>query len=390
MDQILDWSGAGAQEGRVPHIPETFFPSAVRTLTSYVPGASVDEIRRRSSTEEIVKLASNECPLGPLGSAITAVREGASGLARYPDGASRRLTAALADRLDLTSDQLVVGAGADGCLDNLASAVIDASSELVCGWPSFPTPVITTQRLGGNVIKTPLRDDHHHDLEAMLAAIGPATKIVYICHPNNPTATANSRDELDAYFDAVPEHVLTVLDQAYFEYVDSPEYPNGIDYLRAGHRVAVLRTFSKIYGLAGLRIGYMVGPAAVVAAVRKVQRAFEVSATAHTAAIASLGQNEEIAARRKLNTSSREELIDLLTRAGMRAEAGAVANFVYLQPPIRAERLAAELLEHGVAIRALGGFGAPDHVRISVGTPGEHTRLDAALDAVMNDAEAER
>lgn len=363
-------------------LPETFFPPAVRALAPYVPGASIEEIERRSVRPDIAKLASNECPLGPLEDAIDAVRTHASGLGRYPDGGSTRLTAALAKHLGVELDEVVVGAGGDGCIDNLIAATVDPSSELVCAWPSFPTPVISTRRLGGRAVQIAVRADHHHDLDAMLAAIGPATKLVYICHPNNPTGTANSRAELDAYFDAVPGHVLTVLDQAYFEYVDATDYPDGIDYLRSGHRVAVVRTFSKIYGLAGLRVGYMAGPTSVIAAVRKVQRAFEVSSVAQAAALASLGHDQELARRRELNTVSRAALIRLLAEAGMPAEDGAVANFVYLTPLRDATRTVTALLEQGVAIRPLVGFGAPDRVRISVGSEREHAQLAAALTAI--------
>ena len=157
-----------------------------------------------------------------------------------------------------------MGAGADGVIDCLSQAVLEEGDEVVCGWPSFPSYVLDAIKLGARPVRVPLRD-HRYDLEALLDAITPRTKLVYVCHPNNPTGTTNTRAELDAYMDQVPGHVLTVLDQAYFEYIDDPEYPDGVEeYFKAGRRVIVLRTFSKIFGLAGLRVGYGIAPEDVV------------------------------------------------------------------------------------------------------------------------------
>src|SRR5207245_10806503 len=172
-----------------------------------------------------------------------------------PAGGAWRLRRALAERCGVRYEELAVGAGADGLVDCLSLATLDPGDEIVCGWPSFPSYVIDAAKLGAAPRRVPLRDDRY-DLEAMLEAIGSRTKLVYVCLPNNPTGTMNTRAELDAYFEAVPEHVLTVLDPAYLEYIEDPEYPDAIEeYFKAGRRVVVLRTFSKIYGLAGLRVG---------------------------------------------------------------------------------------------------------------------------------------
>lgn len=355
------------------------FTRAIDALPPYQPGASLGEIRRRSGASEIAKLASNESPLGPTAAALSALHEHASEVALYPDGAARSLTARLAGHHGVHPGQVLVGSGGDGCIDALVAAVIGPGDELICGWPSFPTPMRSALRLGGNVTRVPLRDDHHHDLEAMLAAIGPATKLVYICHPNNPTATANTDAELEAYLAAVPEHVLTVLDQAYFDFVSEPWYGDGIDLVRRGQRVAVVRTFSKIHGLAGLRVGYLVAPDAVIAAARKAQRAFEVGLTSQAAAEASLLETAELERRRELNSAGRRDLVERLTRLGIPPEPGAVANFVFVRPPYDAERFADDLLELGVAIRPLTGFGAPAHVRITVGSDRDHELLEAAV-----------
>jgi histidinol-phosphate aminotransferase len=242
--------------------------------------------------------------------------------------------------------------------------------------------VIDALKLGATPVRVPLRD-RRYDLDALLAAVTPRTKVVYICLPNNPTGTSNTRDELDAYFERVPEHVLTVLDQAYFEYIDDPEYPDGIDdHFRAGHRVAVLRTFSKIYGLAGLRVGWGVAPAAVATAVAKVRRAFDITTPAQAAAVASLDDAGELQRRRRVNAEQREVVVETLRRHGFECPTP-VANFVYAETGEEdAKPLFEALLRQGVIVRPLVGFGAPGAIRVTVGTPEENALLDQALGRV--------
>jgi histidinol-phosphate aminotransferase len=200
-------------------------------------------------------------------------------LNRYPDGGAYALHAALAERHDVAFEEICVGAGADGCIDILSQAVLDPGDEVVCGWPSFPSYVIYALKQGAVPRTVPLRE-HRYDLDALLEAVRPRTKIVYVCLPNNPTGTTNTRAEVDAFFERVPEHVLVVVDQAYFEYIDDPDYPDAVEeHLKRGRRVIVLRTFSKIYGLAGLRVGYAVGPRRCVAAMAKVPRRSRASTT---------------------------------------------------------------------------------------------------------------
>ncbi len=271
--------------GRLAEIADSFFTSAVNDLVPYEPGKPVEEVQRELGLERVVKLASNEGPFGPFPEAREAIERCAPELNRYPDGGAYRLRTALAERFDLRFEEVAPGAGSDGLVDCLSQATLEPGDEIVCGWPSFPSYAIDARKLGAVPRTVELRDGRY-DLEAMLEAVGPRTKIVYVCLPNNPTGTTNTRAELDTYFERVPEHVLTVLDQAYFEYIDDPDYPDGLDDLKAGRRVVVLRTFSKIYGLAGLRIGYALAPAAVVTAIGKVRRAFDITTPAQEAALA--------------------------------------------------------------------------------------------------------
>jgi histidinol-phosphate aminotransferase len=349
-------------------------------LVAYEPGKPVDEVQRELGIERVVKLASNEGPYGPFPSALQALERAAAELNRYPDGGAYRLRSALAERHGVAFEEVTTGAGADGLIDCISQVFLDHGDEVVCGWPSFISYVIDARKLGAVPQLVPLRD-HRYDLETMLEAIGPRTKIAYICLPNNPTGTTNTRDEIDAWFERVPEHVLTVVDQAYFEYVDDPEYPDAVEeYFKADSSVIVLRTFSKIYGLAGLRVGYAVGPASVLAEITKVRRAFDVSTSAQVAALASLGDEAELRRRRQLNTAGRAQLEDVLREHGLDPVPGSVGNFVFVELGEDSRAFYERLLRAGAIVRPTHGFGAPEAVRVSVGTSEEHEFLAGALE----------
>jgi histidinol-phosphate aminotransferase len=366
---------------RLAEIADSFFTLAVNDLVPYEPGKPVEEVQRELGLERVVKLASNEGPYGPFPKAREAIERCAPQLNRYPDGGAYRLRTALAERFDLRFEEVAPGAGSDGLVDCLSQAMLEPGDEIVCGWPSFPSYVIDARKLGAVPRTVPLQDGRY-DLDAMLDAIGPRTKIVFVCLPNNPTGTTNSRAELDAYFQRVPEHVLTVLDQAYFEYIEDPDYPNGLDDLKSGRRVVVLRTFSKIYGLAGLRIGYALAPAPVVTAIGKVRRAFDITIPAQEAALASLDSAEELERRRHANDEGRPQLDAILREHGLHPVGPAVANFLFAELGEDSRPFFEALLSEGVIVRPTHGFGAPEAVRITVGTADEHRLLAEALDRV--------
>jgi histidinol-phosphate aminotransferase len=363
-------------------IADSFFRPVVNDLVPYEPGKPVEEVQRELGLERVVKLASNEGPFGPFPEALEAIERATAELNRYPDGGAYRLRAALAERLGLRFEEIAVGAGSDGLVDCLGLASLDPGDEIVCGWPSFPSYVIGARKLGAVPRTVPLRGERY-DLDAMLEAIGPRTKLVYVCLPNNPTGTTNTREELDAYFERVPPHVLTVLDQAYFEYIDDADYPDGIEgYLKRGQRVVVLRTFSKIYGLAGLRVGYAAAPAAVVTAIAKVRRAFDITTPAQEAALASLDSPDELARRRALNAEGRTRLGEILAEHGLDPAGPAVGNFLFAQVGEDSRPFFESLLREGVIVRPLHGFGAPGAIRVTVGTEDEHRFLAEALERV--------
>ena len=364
---------------RLAEISDSFFTPAVNDLVPYEPGKPVEEVQRELGLERVVKLASNEGPFGPFPEARGAIERCAPELNRYPDGGAYRLRAALAERFDVRLEEVAPGAGSDGIVDCLSQAMLGPGDEIVCGWPSFPSYVIAARKLGAVPRTVPLREGRY-DLEGMIDAVGPRTKIVYVCLPNNPTGTTNTRAELDAFLDGLPDHVLTVLDQAYFEYIDDPDYPNGLDDLKAGRRVVVLRTFSKIYGLAGLRIGYALAPAAVVTAIGKVRRAFDITTPAQEAAIASLDSPDELERRRRLNAKARPQLEEILREHGLDPVGPAVANFVFAELGEDSRPFFEALLREGVIVRPTHGFGDAEAVRITVGTEDEQRFLADALD----------
>jgi histidinol-phosphate aminotransferase len=267
-------------------------------------------------------------------------------------------------------------------LDLLSQATLDPGDDIVCGWPSFPSYVIYASKLGATARTVPLAD-HRYDLDAILSAITARTKLVYICHPNNPTGTMTTVDELDAYFEQVPEHVLTVVDQAYFEYIERPDYPDAIErYLKDARRVAVLRTFSKIYGLAGQRVGYAAAPRGVCAAMSKVRRPFDVTTSAQAAATASIGDEDELARRRALNTEGLARLESILREHGLEP-VPSVGNFLFADSGGDANQLFEQLLREGVIVRPCAGFGSATAIRVSVGTSEELDFFASALSRVL-------
>jgi histidinol-phosphate aminotransferase len=364
-------------------IADSFFKPAVNDLVPYEPGKPVEEVQRELGLERVVKLASNEGPFGPFPQAREAIARCVDGLNRYPDGGAYRLRATLAERFDLRFEEVAVGAGSDGLVDCLTQAVLEPGDEIVCGWPSFPSYVIAARKVGAVPRTVPLRDGRY-DLDAMLEAVGSRTKLVYVCLPNNPTGTTNTRAELDAWFERVPDHVVTVLDQAYAEYIDDPDYPDGVEeHLKQGRRAVVLRTFSKIYGLAGLRIGYGLAPAPLVTGIGKVRRAFDMTTPALEAALASLDSSDELARRRSRNAQGLAELEGILRAHGLDPVGPAVANFLFAEVGEDSRPFFEQLLREGVIVRPTHGFGAPGAVRVTVGTHEDHEVLADALARVL-------
>jgi histidinol-phosphate aminotransferase len=351
-------------------LPSSPFRAAVDGLVPYQPGRPVELVRRELGlTGPVVKLASNEGQYGPFPAALEAIARAAAEGNRYPDGGCHALRSALAERHGLDLEQVVAGNGADAVLNYLALAMLEPGDEVAFCWPSFPVYPINAAKMGAVGVRAPLAGSSY-DLDALAAAITPRTKIAYVTNPNNPTGGIVRREALARFLDGLPTHVLAVIDEAYFEYVDDPHYPDALrELLLDGRRVVVLRTFSKIYGLAGLRVGWGAMPLDVAAALGKVKNAFDVSQPAQDAAVASLGEDGEIARRRAETREGRERLVAGLVELGLEP-LPAVANFVAVRVGDGAA-VASALERRGVIVRPLGGFGDPTSIRISVGLPDE-------------------
>ncbi len=330
----------------------------------------------------VALLGLNEGLSGPFPAALQAIEAAVPRLNRYPGRGSYELTAALAARHGVPPAQVAVAAGADALIGYVCQAVLQAGDEVLVPWPSFPSFVRDPQKRDAVPVLVPL-EDGHVDLDALEAAVTPRTRLLFVATPNNPTGRAIDRDALIAFVRRLPEHVLPVIDEAYFDYLEPTGRLDSIaDLVFAGDDVLALRTFSKLYGLAGLRVGYGVGPAAVVSAIRKVQRGYDVGALAQAAALASLRDEAEVERRRTANRAALTALAGLLVARGLEPLSGSASNFVLVDVGTDADGFAATLLSHGVAVQSGVPFGAPNAVRIGTGSAEDLARLDAALAGV--------
>jgi histidinol-phosphate aminotransferase len=347
----------------------------VAELTPYEPGKPIEELERELGISGAVKLASNENPLGPSPKAVAAVREAAARVHRYPDGACFRLRAALATRLGVAPNQLVFGCGADELLELVAKAFLAPGDECVFAWPSFAMYPIVVRGMGGTPVAVPLDAEFVHDLDAMAAAVGPRTRVVIVCNPNNPTGTSVGAAAFDRFAAALPEDVVLLVDEAYVDFARRPDFPDALGWVARRPGTFVIRTFSKIAGLAGLRVGFGVADPELAGWLERARHPFNVNVLAEEAALAALDDREHL--ERTLRTNA--EGMDFLARE-LRALGVEVwpsdANFLLA----RAGRdVYAKLLREGVIVRPLAGFGLPDHVRITVGLPEENEKLVKAL-----------
>jgi histidinol-phosphate aminotransferase len=337
----------------------------LEALPSYVPGRTVPGA---------IKLASNEVPYGPLPGVVEALTDAASGVHRYPDMGVVALREALGARLDVDPGRIASGCGSVALAEHLVRATCLTGDEVVYAWRSFEAYPIITATAGATSVRVPNTTEHGHDLAAMAAAVTDRTRLIFVCNPNNPTGTAVRRAELDAFLREVPANVLVVLDEAYREFVTDPDVPDGLAAYGDRPNVVVLRTLSKAWGLAGLRVGYLVGSPEVASAVRKVVTPFSVSGAAQAAALAALRAGDEMARRAALVVAERERV-----RAAVAKHLPGVpesqANFVWLPVGDGAAALAQTCERHGVIVRAFAGDG----VRVTIGTPAENDAFLAAL-----------
>lgn len=342
-------------------------------IPTYTPGMRPEDVARLHEILDVVKLASNESPVEPFPEVRNAIAAASSQLNRYPDTAAKELTADIAAVHSLATDQVWVGAGSSGLLVSIALATTHGSSSAVFASPTFPVYSMVTTLAGGAGIAVPLDNTHRHDISALVDAIRPDTNVVYICNPNNPTGTYLTQPEMAELIAAIPTHVTAVIDEAYHDYVTSADYSTTVELAATTDNVVVTRTFSKIYGLAGLRVGYAIGAASTIGALRRTQPPFAVTTLAQVAAGEALGHRERLEARTKDNAVGRELITAELQTLGIDV-IESQANFVLWQPSRPAAAVAGELLQSGVVVRPLGRW-----IRTSVGTEAENNRFIASV-----------
>ncbi|MEZ0284270.1 MAG: histidinol-phosphate transaminase [Thermoleophilia bacterium] len=371
-----------------PKLPHGLARPALAGVDVYEPGRPVDDVRRELGVESVIRLASNEGPFPPMPGAVAAIREAAEGLRVYPDAGAWALRDAIAARTGLEAAQVLPGAGVDGLIRLMCLALLDPGDELAMAWPSFLSWRMGAQVQGATLRMAPLAADGAYDLDALLAQVTPRTKLAVVVSPNNPTGGAVAAADLERFLDALPGHVLPVVDEAYFEYLPAGGHDAG-RLVAEGRALGVMRTFSKAFGLAGLRVGYLLGPPDLVRALGVVRNVFDVSAPAQAAAIASLAEADALLPERiALNATERETMAAGMRELGL-APLPSEANFllVDLGSPERAQAVNAALLARGVIVRPARAFGAPSALRVTVGFPEENARfLDAAAGALAEAA----
>jgi histidinol-phosphate aminotransferase len=359
------------------------FRSDLDSIPRYIPGKPIDEVAREFGLTSIDKLASNECPTEPFPEVVEAIVQAASGVNRYPDTASRDLTRDIAALHGISPETVWVGSGSSDIIRSIATAVGGPGTSAVFASPSFIMYPIVTMITGGESIAVPLTRDFEHDLDAMLGAIRDDTTLVYVCNPNNPTGGHLSGTAVRSFIERAPDSVVVIVDEAYAEYATAPDYESLIGEASGWPNVVVCRTFSKVYGLAGLRVGFGVGDADLIGSVRRTQAPFSVTSLGQAAAREALRHPDRVAERAIANDIGRRLLLDGLSDRGL-SPGESEANFVYFEPDTAAATMGQRLLERGMIVRVLG-----PGIRVTVGTAAENERFLNALDSVLDDTDSD-
>ena len=357
-------------------------PENIRSMIPYEPGKPVTEVERELGISNSLKLASNENPLGPSPLALRAVEAALGDLHRYPDGGGYHLRRRLSGKLDVPIERIVLGTGSNELIDLLTRIFLKPGDEAIVSDLAFLMYRQIVQAVNGTVRIVPHRQ-YAHDLDAMADAVTENVRIVYLANPNNPTGTMFRKENFERFIERVPANVLIVVDEAYFEYIDDPEYPDSSTYQAGRDNLVTLRTFSKIYGLAGLRIGYAIGPAEIIEDVNRIRPPFNANSLAQVAALAALDDKDHVRRSREENRRG----LDYLEKAISGLDLEVVpswANFILVCLPIDGKTFFEALLKEGVIVRPLIPYGLPGHVRISVGTQTENERLIQAMKIVLD------
>lgn len=361
------------------------FPVAKPNLAGikpYKPGKPIEEVVRELKLRgEVIKLASNENPLGPSPRAVAAMRLALKGMQLYPDDSCFYLKQRLARKFGCSGDQIIMGNGSVEVILFAAMAYLSPAESAVMSDGAFCMYRIATQVVGGQVISVPMKN-YTHDLEAMAAAITPSTRLVFIANPNNPTGTVLRKPEFDRFMSRVPDTALVIVDEAYREYISDPDYPDSFEYLRQGRNIVILRTFSKIFGLAGLRIGYGFSRPELLAEIAKMRLPFNVSRIGQIGALAALDDDAHIRRSRRANDEGKALLYDEFRKLGLNYIPSS-ANFVMVDFGRDAQSVFESLQRKGVIARSIREYGFPNALRISIGTEPQNRKFVRALKAIL-------
>lgn len=342
----------------------------VLSISPYVSGKPIDEVKREFHIEQVIKLASNENCLGPSPKALKAMMDALGECHIYPDGACYRLKQALASHWGMDAGHFLIGNGSDEILKLIGEAFLHEDEEVVFGWPSFSEYAFVANLMGATLRKIPL-EHHTLNLDAIARAISPKTKLVFLCNPNNPTGTIVRKEEVGRFLDRVPEDVIVILDEAYAEYVEDTEYPVSRELIEEGHNVVALRTFSKIYGLAGLRVGYAMADPSLVEVINRVREPFNVNSLAQVGAVAALDDTEHLEASRRVVKEGKRQLYEAFRLLEI-PYVPSFSNFILLDVSRDADEAFRFLLQKGIVVRPTTSFGLPTHIRVTVGREEEN------------------
>jgi len=351
------------------------------TLKPYVPGKPIEDVKRELGLDDIIKLASNENPLGSSPKAIEAVEKSLRQMHLYPDANCFNLKKRLSAVTGIEEAGILIGNGSDEILMLLAQTFLNRGDEIIYAKPSFSEYEFTAKIMGAQCIEVPLVD-FTHDLDSILKAINDKTKIVYICNPNNPTGTIVKDAEIERFMDKVPDNVLVAFDEAYCEYVESDDFTSGLKYVQAGRNAIVLRTFSKIYGLAALRVGYALTRPEIAQAVEMITEPFNVNMLAQIAALAAIDDNEHVSKSQNINSIGKKYLYNEFDQLGL-YYVPTEANFIFVNTGKNSQEVFKSLLQKGVIVRTGDIFGYPDFIRVTVGTESENERFIKNLRQVL-------
>ena len=355
----------------------------ILAIKPYVPGKPVEEVERELGISGVIKLASNENPLGPAPAALKVMQEMVSKVASYPDGNCYYLKTELAKRLNVSLAHLIVGNGSDEVIKLIAEAFLAEGEEAVVADPTFSEYDFAVKIMGGRTVVVPSKN-YTHDLKAMAAAVTDKTKLIFVCNPNNPTGTKVGKEEVVAFLDSLPAGVITVFDEAYFEYVIDDDYSDTLEFVRQGRDVIVLRTFSKIYGLAGLRVGYGIAKPELIGMLNRVKEPFNVNMIAQAAALAALGDEEHVKNSVAMNEEGKVYLYGEFDRMNL-PYMPTHANFIWVKIKADCKNVFAKLLRLGVIVRTGDIFGAPDVIRVTISTPEQNKRFIEALEKTLTE-----